>query len=93
VRECKCDTGFWIENLTDMFITLAFPAAERFGVSFAIIFLARIVENLAYLWFQMDAWFKFRIWIKGKFKKDQVRATHTMQTRANRRPSLKIGLC
>ena len=64
--------GFWLENLTDMLITLAFPTVEEFGATFAIIFASRVIENMAYLGFQLDIWFKFRIWIKGKFKKDQV---------------------
>lgn len=64
--------GFWLENLTDVFITLAFPSAESFGRTFGVIFVQRVLENMAYLFFQLDLWFKFRIWIKGKFKKDQV---------------------
>ena len=64
--------GFWLENLTDMLITLAFPTIDDFGATFAIIFLSRMLENMAYLGFQLDLWFNFRIWIKGKFKKDQV---------------------
>lgn len=55
-----------------MLITLAFPTVEEFGATFAIIFASRVIENMAYLGFQLDIWFKFRIWIKGKFKKDQV---------------------
>ena len=58
-----------------MFVSLAFPTAEEPGPTFAIIFLVRVVENLAYLFFQLNIWFKFRIWIKGKFKKDQVRTS------------------
>lgn len=65
--------GFWLENLTDVFITLAFPTAEAFGVTFGIIFAQRVAENMAYLWFQLDIWFAFRVWIKGKFKSEQVR--------------------
>lgn len=68
--------GFWLENLTDMFTTLSFPAAENFGKTFAVVFSTRVVENMAYLVFQLDTWFKFRIWIKGKFKKDQVRTEY-----------------
>ena len=68
-----CFAGLWVENLGDVFVTLAFPTAEAPGPTYAIIFLIRIVENLAYLWFQLNIWFKFRVWIKGKFKKDQVR--------------------
>lgn len=64
--------GFWLENLTDVFITLAFPSAESFGATFVVIFVQRVLENMAYLFFQLDLWFKFRVWIKGKFKKDQV---------------------
>lgn len=75
---CSCKVyyyaGFWIENLGDLFITLAFPEADTstFGPTFGTIFATRIVENAAYIGFQLDAWFRFRIWIKGKFKKDQV---------------------
>lgn len=73
--------GLWVENLGDVFVTLAFPTAEEPGPTFAIIFLVRVVENLSYLWFQLDIWFKFRIWIKGKFKKDQVRHAQLEQPR------------
>lgn len=61
-----------MENLGDVFTTFAFPTIEDTAVTFAIIFLQRAAENLASLGFQLDIWFRFRIWIKGKFKKDQV---------------------
>jgi hypothetical protein len=31
-----------------------------------------MLENAAYLGFQLDIWFRFRVWIKGIFKKEQV---------------------
>jgi hypothetical protein len=62
-----------VENIGDVFISLAFPTVSKAGPTFATIFLLRLVENLAHLVFQLDVWFKFRIWIKGKFKHDQVR--------------------
>jgi hypothetical protein len=76
--------GLWVENLGDVFVTLAFPTAHKPGPTFAIIWLARVAENLAYLWFQLNIWFKFRIWIKGKFKPDQVRPGHDVAQRTMR---------
>lgn len=58
---------------------LAFPTANEIGATFALIFAARLAENLAYLGFQFDAWFKFRLWIKGKFKEDQARSRQMQQ--------------
>lgn len=58
---------------------LAFPTANEIGATFALIFAARLAENLAYLGFQFDAWFKFRLWIKGKFKEDQARPRQMQQ--------------
>ena len=62
-----------MENLTDVFIVLAFPAAAKLGPTFAVVFFVRVIENMATLGFQVDVWFKFRVWIKGKFKPTQVR--------------------
>ncbi|CAD7700692.1 unnamed protein product [Ostreobium quekettii] len=64
-------SGLWLENLVDVFITLAYPTARGSVVTLVIIWLSRIAEDVAYLGFQLDIWFKFRVWIKGKFKKEQ----------------------
>eukprot|EP01025_Chloroclados_australasicus_P015145 TRINITY_DN1720_c0_g3_i1.p1 TRINITY_DN1720_c0_g3~~TRINITY_DN1720_c0_g3_i1.p1 ORF type:complete len:591 (+),score=57.26 TRINITY_DN1720_c0_g3_i1:168-1940(+) len=63
-------SGLWLENLEDLFVTLAYPIIPS-GISFLIIWLTKVGENVAYLGFQLDIWFKFRVWIKGKFKKSQ----------------------
>ena len=64
-------SGLWLENIVDLFITLAYPTASEVGPTFAVIWVTRVAENIAYLGFQFDAWFKFRVWIKGKFKSEQ----------------------
>lgn len=69
-------SGLWIENLDDTFQTLVFPVAADFDrpVVFFSLWLRKILENLAYLLFLTDFWFRFRVWIKGYlkslFKKD-----------------------
>jgi len=62
-----------VENLTDVFTVVAFPSAVNLGPTFAVIFITRVAENIAYLVFQTEPWWRFRIWIKGKFKPSQVR--------------------
>eukprot|EP00210_Caulerpa_lentillifera_P008594 g8198.t1 len=63
--------GLWLENIVDLFIALAYPTATSVGWTYLVIWLTRVAENIAYLGFQFEAWFKFRVWIKGKFKSDQ----------------------
>lgn len=58
-------SGLWLENLVDLFIILAYPTATRLGPTFAVIWVTRVAEDIAYLGFQLDAWFKFRVWVKG----------------------------
>ncbi|CAD7701521.1 unnamed protein product [Ostreobium quekettii] len=58
-------SGLWLENLVDLFIVLAYPTVTRLGPTFAVILLVRVGEDLAYLGFQFDVWFKFRVWVKG----------------------------
>lgn len=58
-------SGLWIENLVDIFITLAYPTATELGPTFAAIWLTRVAEDVSYLGFQLNLWFKFRVWIKG----------------------------
>ena len=64
-------SGLWLENIVDLFITLAYPTASEAGPTFAVIWVTRVAENIAYLGFQFDIWFRFRVWIKGKFKSEQ----------------------
>eukprot|EP00210_Caulerpa_lentillifera_P001378 g1326.t1 len=66
--------GLWLENIVDLFIALAYPTASQAGFTYFVIWLTRVAENIAYLGFQFEAWFKFRIWIKGKFKPEQNEA-------------------
>ena len=61
-------SGLWLENLVALFIALAYPTVDQPGITFVIIWFVEIGENLAYLGFQTDWWFAFRVWIKGKFK-------------------------
>jgi hypothetical protein len=75
-RSAHLAAGFWIENLTDVFIVTAFPTVNEAWGAFGIIFGTRVIENTAYLGFQTEPWFRFRIWIKGKFKPEQVRPSH-----------------
>lgn len=58
-------SGLWLENLLDIFITLAYPTATKLGPTFAVIWFTRVVEDVAYLGFQLNIWFRFRVWIKG----------------------------
>lgn len=69
--------GLWLENIVDLFITLAYPTATEAGDTYAVIWLSRVAENVAYLGFQLNAWFRFRVWIKGKFKPTQTEAIET----------------
>lgn len=66
--------GLWLENIVDLFIALAYPTATSVGWTYFVIWLTRVSENIAYLGFQFEVWFKFRVWIKGKFKPDQKEA-------------------
>ncbi|GMH37569.1 hypothetical protein BSKO_05442 [Bryopsis sp. KO-2023] len=58
-------SGLWLENVVDIFIALAYPTATQLGITFLTIWLTRVAEDVAFLGFQLDMWFRFRVWIKG----------------------------
>lgn len=58
-------SGLWLEHAVDVFVSLAYPTATRVGLTFFIIWLTRVAEDVSFLAFQLDVWFRFRVWIKG----------------------------
>eukprot|EP00051_Salpingoeca_urceolata_P012961 m.161812 g.161812 ORF g.161812 m.161812 type:complete len:517 (-) comp17655_c1_seq1:51-1601(-) len=59
-------SGLWLENLDDVFQVLVFPTAADLkpSATFAAIWLRKFAENIAYIAFLTDHWFRFRVWIK-----------------------------
>eukprot|EP01135_Chromosphaera_perkinsii_P008378 Nk52_evm3s1315 gene=Nk52_evmTU3s1315 len=60
--------GLWLENLNDMFQTLAYPSVHSPGIVFVVLWVVKTGGNIAYLLFLTDIWFRFRVWIKAFFK-------------------------
>jgi hypothetical protein len=56
--------SFWIENMADVFYTLAYPSVRDPWV-YAYIFVINFFSNAANLLFLTSWWFTFRVWIKG----------------------------
>eukprot|EP00050_Salpingoeca_kvevrii_P012741 m.24546 g.24546 ORF g.24546 m.24546 type:complete len:624 (-) comp4287_c0_seq1:139-2010(-) len=62
-------SGFWLENLDDIFQTLVFPSVADGALSFFFLYSRKILENVAYLVFLTEWWFAFRVWIKDFLKR------------------------
>lgn len=61
-------SGFWIENLDDMFQTMVFPSVDSEVSAYITLWVRKFGENLAYLLFLTERWFIFRVWIKDFLK-------------------------
>lgn len=57
-------SGFWVNNMTDMFQTLAYPNVKN-PMTFLYIWALQFCGDVANLIFLTHPWFVFRIWIKG----------------------------
>eukprot|EP00039_Didymoeca_costata_P003831 m.69971 g.69971 ORF g.69971 m.69971 type:complete len:623 (+) comp12096_c0_seq1:201-2069(+) len=60
--------GFWVENLDDIFQTMVFPSVDSPGTAYVALFARKLGENVSYLIFLTEWWFRFRVWIKDFFK-------------------------
>lgn len=59
-------SGFWVNNMTDMFQTLAYPNIKD-PVTFLYIWAMQFFGDIANLVFLTRSWFRFRTWVKGLF--------------------------
>ncbi|KAL6068271.1 L-cystine transporter [Balamuthia mandrillaris] len=57
-------SGFWINNMNDMFQTLAYPSVKS-PINYFYIWLLQFFTDVANLSFLTNPWFKFRTWIKA----------------------------
>eukprot|EP01090_Pellita_catalonica_P014192 TRINITY_DN3558_c0_g1_i2.p1 TRINITY_DN3558_c0_g1~~TRINITY_DN3558_c0_g1_i2.p1 ORF type:complete len:390 (-),score=38.36 TRINITY_DN3558_c0_g1_i2:27-1196(-) len=56
--------GLWIENMDDMFQTLAYPSVQD-PVTYVYIWIVNFFVNISNLLFLTRPWFRFRVWIKA----------------------------
>eukprot|EP01135_Chromosphaera_perkinsii_P000115 Nk52_evm11s32 gene=Nk52_evmTU11s32 len=59
-------SGFWQENLGDIFQTMAYPSVDTPSVTYAIMFLLKLVGNLYCLLLLSNYWFNLRRWVLKK---------------------------
>eukprot|EP00026_Physarum_polycephalum_P003647 Phypoly_transcript_03660.p1 GENE.Phypoly_transcript_03660~~Phypoly_transcript_03660.p1 ORF type:complete len:575 (+),score=70.62 Phypoly_transcript_03660:405-2129(+) len=57
-------SGFWVENIYDMFQTMAYRNV-KLPVNYVSVWFTNCLSLLANLVFLTDTWFMFRIWIKA----------------------------
>eukprot|EP01135_Chromosphaera_perkinsii_P006801 Nk52_evm2s598 gene=Nk52_evmTU2s598 len=60
--------GLWVENLDDIFTTMAYPSVDSPEITFIVLWFSKFFGNIWYLLFLTDYWFSFRVWIKAFFK-------------------------
>eukprot|EP01117_Protostelium_nocturnum_P000997 TRINITY_DN11318_c0_g1_i1.p1 TRINITY_DN11318_c0_g1~~TRINITY_DN11318_c0_g1_i1.p1 ORF type:complete len:557 (+),score=148.59 TRINITY_DN11318_c0_g1_i1:60-1673(+) len=57
-------SGFWVENMYDMFQSIAYPSVKD-PTTYIAVWVANFFSVIANLVFLTTPWFKFRIWIKA----------------------------
>jgi len=57
-------SGFWVENIYDMFQTMAYRNVKD-PVNYVSIWFTNCLSLLANVVFLLDTWFEFRIWMKA----------------------------
>jgi hypothetical protein len=71
-------SGFFIENLDDVFQTIVFPVVASPRIGFVTIGVRKFLENSAYIFLFSERWFKLRVSLKDGlkrfFKRDRVSA-------------------
>eukprot|EP01104_Vermistella_antarctica_P004861 TRINITY_DN15287_c0_g1_i1.p1 TRINITY_DN15287_c0_g1~~TRINITY_DN15287_c0_g1_i1.p1 ORF type:complete len:510 (+),score=64.20 TRINITY_DN15287_c0_g1_i1:224-1753(+) len=60
-------SGFWMQNLYDMFQIFSLTAVVRESQTYPIVWGVTVLGNVLYLWFLTDTWFWLRIRIKHLF--------------------------
>ncbi|KJE96917.1 hypothetical protein CAOG_07165 [Capsaspora owczarzaki ATCC 30864] len=61
--------GLWMEHLDDTFAIVAYPQVENpESATFFAVAASKFIQNMAYLLFLTDVWFRFRVWIKAFLK-------------------------
>eukprot|EP01135_Chromosphaera_perkinsii_P006802 Nk52_evm3s598 gene=Nk52_evmTU3s598 len=66
-----CIAGLWVENLNDIFSTMAYPSVSNPEVTYIFIWFSKFAGDIWYVVFLFDWWFIFRVWIKSVFKKQR----------------------
>jgi len=56
--------GFWVQNMYDMLLVIAYPAV-RVPSTYIVIWFTNFGTNVANLVFVTNHWFTFRVWIKA----------------------------
>ncbi|GMH40375.1 hypothetical protein BSKO_08279 [Bryopsis sp. KO-2023] len=63
--------GLWLENLADVFISLALVTATHPRLTFTVIFATRVLEDIGYMLSEANKWRSLCNWVKRKFNIDQ----------------------